>query len=231
MSMMAELLHVSPRVLDLVREDPGLVHAIRQAGAPAFPEFEGLPIPANVIKILRLLPPEERERVVSGMAEDLADLKQELEASPAAGGRRNVEEGRAELARRGVAAAEMGEALGLAQAWHGLHFLLTGSAIGGAPPLADAVIGGREVGEDLGYGPLRLLAPAEVAAVAAALDDFDRGDLARRYDAAAMEEMRLYPGGWDEPENREWLLDAFDELKAYYARARGLGHGMLLFLV
>jgi hypothetical protein len=231
MSMMAELLHVSPRVLDLVRKDPGLVHAVRQAGAPAFPEFEGLPIPANVFKILRMLPPEERARVVSGMAEDLADLKEELDASPLAGGRRSVEEGRAQLALRGVAPAEMGEALGIAQAWHGLHFLLTGSAIGGEPPLADAVVGGREVGEDLGYGPLRILEPDEAAAVAGALDDLDRADLARRYDPPVMEEMRLYPGGWDEPENREWLLDAFDELKAYYGKARDQGHGMLLFLV
>lgn len=231
MSMMAELFHVSARVLDLVREDPGLVHAIRQAGSPVFPELEGLPLPAHVSKILRMLPPDERERVVSGMAEDLADLREELDESSLAGGRRSVEEGRARLAGRGVAPVEMGEALGLAQAWHGLHYLLTGRAIGGERPLAQALLGGREVGEDLGYGPLRLLAPGEVAAVARALDDLDRADLARHYDAAAMEEMRLYPGGWDAPENREWLLEAFDELKAYYGRARDRGHGMLLLLV
>lgn len=231
MSMMAELRHVSPRVLALVRDDPTIVHAVLQSGPPAFPEFAGLPIPADVIRLLRELPPEERARIVSGMAEDLADLKEELDESPLAGGRRSVEEGRARMERLGVGPEETGEPLGLAQTWHGLHFLLTGSSQEGEPPLKNAVLGGHPVGEDLGYGPLRYLEPAEAVAVAAALDDLSRSDLSRRYDAPAMEAARLYPGGWDEPENREWLLDAFDEVKAYYAEARGRGHGMLLYLV
>src|SRR5262245_58137806 len=42
------------------------------------------------------------------------------------------------------------------KAWHITHFLLTGEAWGGAEPLANAVLGGTEIGdEDVGYGPAR----------------------------------------------------------------------------
>src|SRR5262249_46865216 len=47
-----------------------------------------------------------------------------------------------------------------------LHYLFTGSADEGDGPLADAILGGVEVGDDRGYGPARFLDPDEVCAVA-----------------------------------------------------------------
>jgi hypothetical protein len=55
------------------------------------------------------------------------------------------------------------------KAWHAIHFLLTGSAWEGDPPLNFIVIGGSDVGDDLGYGPARGLSSDEVRNLAGAL--------------------------------------------------------------
>src|SRR5687767_14577361 len=45
----------------------------------------------------------------------------------------------------------------LDKAWHGIHYLLTGTAAEGGKPLDFLVSGGREVGNvDIGYGPARV---------------------------------------------------------------------------
>ena len=55
-----------------------------------------------------------------------------------------------------------GGELDLDKAWHGIHFLLTGSAWEGEEPLCYLLAGGQEVGdEDVGYGPARVLRPRE----------------------------------------------------------------------
>src|SRR3954470_8881166 len=62
------------------------------------------------------------------------------------------------------------DALDIDKTWHVIHFLLTGEAWGGEPPLVDAVLGGTELPEtDAGYGPFRYLTPAEVRATSQAL--------------------------------------------------------------
>ena len=49
------------------------------------------------------------------------------------------------------------------KAWHGIHYLLTGTAWEGAAPLNFLVAGGRPVGDvDVGYGPARAFSGAEV---------------------------------------------------------------------
>src|SRR3712207_3831611 len=52
----------------------------------------------------------------------------------------------------------------LDKAWHGIHFLLTGTAWEGQEPLCYLLVGGEYIGdEDVGYGPARVLRPHEVA--------------------------------------------------------------------
>ncbi len=51
------------------------------------------------------------------------------------------------------------EFLDLDKAWHGLHWLLTGTADDTDTPAGQAILGGTEIGEDKGYGPSRLLRP------------------------------------------------------------------------
>ena len=59
--------------------------------------------------------------------------------------------------------------ISLEKAWHGLHFLLTGDPWGGSGHAAFLLAGGREVGEDMGYGPARVIDAAEVREIDQAL--------------------------------------------------------------
>lgn len=60
----------------------------------------------------------------------------------------------------------------LDKSWHLIHFALSGSAWGAELP-AGFLMSGEEIGEDLGYGPPRILMPEQVAEVAAFLDGVD----------------------------------------------------------
>ncbi len=84
------------------------------------------------------------------------------------------------------------------KSWQGIHYLLTGDAWGGEPPLANVVLGGTEIGDDVGYGPARYLTADEVCAAAEALKDIPPDAFGRRYDASALAANNVYPGTWDE---------------------------------
>src|SRR5512135_1798793 len=60
------------------------------------------------------------------------------------------------------------------KAWNGIHFLLTGDAQHGTPPLG-FIVGGKPLGDiDVGYGPARGFDAAEVRAIADALRPLTR---------------------------------------------------------
>ena len=122
------------------------------------------------------------------------------------------------------------------KAWHCLHFLLTGTAWEGAPPLDFVVRGGTEVGEDMGYGPARAFGSAELRAIADALDELEHRDLVSRFNAAKMDQLEIYPpGGWQtvDPTSEErfgYFSGAFDAVKELARRGRKAGLGLLVWL-
>src|SRR4051812_5134842 len=59
------------------------------------------------------------------------------------------------------------------KAWHGIHFLLTGTEWEGDGPLAFMLQGGREISEELGYGPPHGFTSSEVKEIDAALRALD----------------------------------------------------------
>jgi hypothetical protein len=120
----------------------------------------------------------------------------------------------------------------LEKMWQALHFLLTGSAEDVQPPLGEAILGGTEIGDDVGYGPARYLTPGQVQAIAAALRQLDREELRRRFKPATMTELDIYPMVWDEPEEElfEELMTYYGELAACYQAAATKGDAMLLSL-
>jgi hypothetical protein len=109
----------------------------------------------------------------------------------------------------------------LDKAWHGIHWLLTGEAWGeAAGPAADVIMGGEEFGDNEGYGPPRMLAPAGVAGVAALLGTIGIDDLRGRFDPTAMNAAEVYPQIWDDTEVFDtYLAPHFLRLKEFYARA------------
>src|SRR5438067_4046371 len=94
-----------------------------------------------------------------------------------------------------------GQAVHLEKAWHGLHYLLTGSAMAGEMPLAFLLLGGEPIGGDADDAPARFIQPPEVRQIDAALSPISADQLWSRFDAARMEEEGIYPGVWDEPES------------------------------
>jgi Domain of unknown function (DUF1877) len=133
------------------------------------------------------------------------------------------------------AALDPADELDVDKAWHGLHFLFTGDAWSGEPPLGFIVAGGTEVGdEDVGYGSARAFTSAEVREISAALDRITGDELARRFDPAQMMNLGIYPEIWDrdpaDDDTLAYLLEYFDLLKDFVGRGARSGQGMLVYI-
>jgi hypothetical protein len=235
MPMMAELRRLPPRVLAALREDEGLIYGLlgSELDMPDVPPaLANRNLPANVMKFIGHLPPEEQKQFLTGMAARMEEFEQKLATSPLAElASRSAEAHQAARRKRselGIDPKELGEPLALDKAWHGLHFVLTGSADPCEDPVGKAIFGGTEIGEDLGYGPARYLTPQEVAEVASALDDLSVEAVMSRFDPVAMKDARVYPGDWSDPGNEAWIRRAFDDLRSFYDAARDQGAAVLL---
>lgn len=128
-----------------------------------------------------------------------------------------------------------GESADLDKAWHGIHYLLTRSVWEGEPPLNLLVAGGREVGHvDVGYGPARVLSPAEVRAAAEALAALSDDDLRARFNPAEMMSMKIYPEIWDrspeEDDTLGYLMECVATLRDFLAQVVERGHGAVVYV-
>ncbi|MEU8228728.1 YfbM family protein [Actinoplanes sp. NPDC048967] len=120
------------------------------------------------------------------------------------------------------------DVLDLDKAWHGIHFLLTGGSWETSPGAGEAVLGGDPVGDDLGYGPARLLPAERVQLVAAALREVTADSLRTRFDPAALLAEGIYPQVWDDEDFALYLLPNFSSLQAFYVAAAGEKQAVLL---
>ena len=132
-------------------------------------------------------------------------------------------------------AVEQDGEIDLDKAWHGIHFLLTGSAWEGDAPLGYLVAGGEEIGdEDVGYGPARALRPAEVAGFDAALAAISLDDFRQRFDPKVMMEQQIYPEIWDRtPDDDDtlgYLAEYFEVLKAFVRTSTENNKGLVIWL-
>ena len=116
--------------------------------------------------------------------------------------------------------------------WHGVHWLLTGTVEETSEGLGAVLMGGVPLGDDIGYGPARLMRPDEVASVYRALVAVPESECIARFDPVAMNDAGVYPQIWD----RAWtlpegLLPALRSIVEQYAVATARGDGLLLALV
>ncbi len=136
---------------------------------------------------------------------------------------------------RGSAAAaaklNLAPSLCLEKDWHVLHFLLTGAAGKNTEP-SGALLAGDAIGNDMGYGPARLLAPADTAAFADFLDAQDVRQLLQRFDMRKMRGARVYNAPDDDQAEQValWASVFVPKLRRYMAQARTDGAGLLLWL-
>lgn len=114
-------------------------------------------------------------------------------------------------------------AVDLQKMWQALSILTTP---GSDPELTlvtdphplDPVLGGTEIGPDLGYGPRRWFSPAEVVEIDRHLSSLDDDAVRARFDPQAFEAASVYPFCWDEDPDELWE----DELVVYLGELRGL---------
>ena len=121
------------------------------------------------------------------------------------------------------------------KAWHAIHFLLTGTAWGGQPPLGFILHGGTTLGsEDLGHGPARAFTAREVCVIAAALRALPSQVLGERFDPAALAAAEIYPGVWHAPpgadDPRSFVVEYYEALRAFVLDAAQSGEAMLVYL-
>lgn len=77
--------------------------------------------------------------------------------------------------------------------WHAAQVV-----IGGSLEASEPLMTGVPFGEDLGFGPLMLASPTDVARVADGLAGLSEESLVARFDPAVMMEQFVYPMVWDE---------------------------------
>jgi hypothetical protein len=213
MSMMARFVAVAPDQLAKLKRSPELVQDLFTSEATAGP----FALPAAVINQMHRQSPQVLETMLARMPPGLREqFRRGL----------NIDGGTAGTTPAGGATPE---SISLEKAWHGLHYLLCGDAEPVPGPLGQAVMGGNEFGEDLGYGPARCFSAAETAEIATALQAPGlEATLRERFDPAAMESLGIYPGGWSEDEDaEEWLFEAFHELRDFYAAASAAGRAVV----
>ena len=129
-------------------------------------------------------------------------------------------------------AADGRERVSLDQAWHAIHFALTGSRLGGAEPLNFLVAEGQPVGSvDVGYGPARVLSSDQVRAIASALAALAPDDVAQRVDVAVLDQEQIYPGNWQaNGRGVDYVVATYRDMRELIARLADQGLGLVLYI-
>jgi hypothetical protein len=126
---------------------------------------------------------------------------------------------------------DLGAAGDLDKAWHGIHYLLTGTAWEGDPPLNFLLVGGRDVDD---FESAHTFTAAETRDIAAALARVDDAELRRRFAPEEMMRLEIYSEIWDrDPANEDplgYLLEMVAVLRQGLGLVVGRGHGLLLTL-
>jgi len=165
MSMMGQYRRLSPQTLAQLKANPDAVEKFLSA-FEAVPTADGekIALPADLRELVEAMAPQQREQFLARM---LATQEEAVQAA--------IKAGRPEMAAQLAAAfkpprreasstlsappGEKAEPLDIQKAWHGLHYLLCVQPWDGDLPLRNAVLGGSEIGPDLGYGPPVRLSP------------------------------------------------------------------------
>jgi len=237
MSMLATFVQVEPFLLERIRRDSSIAEQL------FLPELPGFGLDAEEMRT-RIL--ERGPQLLSAAAELNPQLREMIEGAVGRSTEalQRGEGGDAVLQlmqdRLGPPPGGRGtftgahDELSLDKAWHGVHYLLSGSPEPTAAPLGQAVLGGTEIGDDFsGYGEARVFDPSQVAEISEALaaPETERA-VVERYDPARMSELQIYPFGWeDEEDNRDWVLVSFRDLRGFYADAAANGWAIVTCLV
>src|SRR2546423_10982644 len=168
----------------------------------------------SMILVLAALPDEELERTIADPVR-VFDL---IEASDAE-------------------AVDSDDFADLDKAWHGIHYLLTGTAWEGDAPHNTLLAGGTEVPDpdaEWGYGPPRCVFAAPTGAFARAVEAITDDELAARFDPADMMAKEIYPNIWDRDPDEDptlaYLMEYVAVLRGFLAAAAAQNRGFIIAL-
>jgi hypothetical protein len=228
MSMLGMFRQISGLLLERIKAEPALIEDVlhyRPSEETPTSDTEAFLsiLPGHMRKTVEDMPPDLRAGLFAQLAQTLPNMPDAFKQRIADARHPNPSQHLA------FDPNDFGQELDIAKSWHGVHFLLCGVPQEAPPPLGDAVLGGTEIGPDLGYGPARYVEPHQVRAVADALHAIPPAAFAERFDAAGLQEHEIYPGVWSETE-KEWLQDAYSQLRDFYADAAEKGLAVLLYI-
>lgn len=238
MSMMGRFVQVMPFRLKQLIDDPSGVEELLadEQDAQASMKFTGAAaalqdrIPQMLAASINAMDPANRERVTKTLAAAGVDLDalargeggDALAKLLGERGKALMGQMKNQPAASGAAPQPSGKgaSLSIDKAWHGLHYLLCGKPQPGTDLASQAVMGGTEIGDDLGYGPARYFDPATVAAIARELSQPNlEAEMMARFNPDQMMSLGIYPGQFVPGEDDEWLMEAFRKLRKFYVDA------------
>jgi hypothetical protein len=114
------------------------------------------------------------------------------------------------------------------KSWQALHYVLTGTAWEGEPPLNFLMGGGRQLEIPSHDNPLVTHGSADTRRIAEALTALSDEEASRRVDREEMVRLDIYPGIWDDDEGVEYLLDEVRRLRTTVSTIAGRGLGLLV---
>lgn len=117
------------------------------------------------------------------------------------------------------------------KAWHAIHFLLTGNSEEREFPLNFLMSGGVEIGDDMGYGPLRFLNASEVKELKFLLNNISSEKFRERYNITELNKAEIYPlyTNWSEDEEL-WISEEYEALRLYINQAYSNNNGIYIII-
>jgi hypothetical protein len=223
MSMMCSLLGVSPEQIRAIKADPDVASSLVM-GAEGFTPSGEHRMQA-IQDALAAMHPEMRKAVEGQLNAVMKQIGALSAAQPSA----------KQPSRKSAGASE--PRLELEKSWHMLHYLFTGKAEPSRAP-EDSLLSGEDVGEDMGYGPPRLLDAKATAAFARFLEGIDPDALVARVSYDEMLHAGVYgmPMGGGSAENfedelREEVGYYFPLLRSYVAGMAKKQYGLLVWIM
>lgn len=122
------------------------------------------------------------------------------------------------------------------KSWEGLFFLLTGKSLAtsdeASTPLQWTLTAPQFIDpdQDMGYGPAVYTTIEQTKEVHNALNKITVDELRNKFDGKLMMKLEIYPGGWDDDESLEYLIENFNSVKDFYSKAAADNQAVIIFL-
>ncbi|PKK37500.1 hypothetical protein BWI96_06450 [Siphonobacter sp. SORGH_AS_0500] len=127
-----------------------------------------------------------------------------------------------------------GEFTSIKKSWEGIVFLMTGKPFEEAltEPFTTVITGRKSLEVALPTATVapRYLTSTEVIRAHQMLRLITNEILMDRYNAGVMNDLGIYPGNWEAPEAKSYLLRGFDHLKDFYVEAATQKQAVIMFL-